>query len=101
MPPASVTVRVPATSANLGAGFDCLGLAPALGAPAPLREGPAFPQGDRPLEGMALAAARRLWDEIGRQAPEGLCARYEGAIPVARGLGASAGARGGGLVAAR
>ncbi|MBI2912630.1 MAG: homoserine kinase [Chloroflexi bacterium] len=100
MPPTSLTVRVPATSANLGAGFDCLGLALDLWGSVTVTDGPQPPQGDRPLEGMALAAARRLWDEIGQRAPQGLSARYEGAIPVARGLGASAVARVGGLMAA-
>ncbi len=99
MPPTSVTVRVPATSANLGPGFDCLGLALDLWGAVALETEPQRRQGDRPLEGLALAAARRLWAEIGRPAPEGLCARYEGKVPVARGLGASAVARVGALVA--
>ncbi len=99
MPPASVTVRVPATSANLGPGFDCLGLAldlwgsitvSAAGSPTP----------DDPMASMALTAARRLYAEAGREPPPNLSARYEGAIPVARGLGASAVARAGGLAAA-
>lgn len=94
----SVTVRVPATSANLGPGFDCLGLALDIWGEITLtvsRKG-----GDRdPMATMALAAARRVYDKIGRTPPQ-IAARYEGDIPIARGLGASAVARVGGALAA-
>jgi len=100
MPPTSVTVRVPATSANLGPGFDCLGLALDLWGSVTVSEGLERRESGGPLDGMALAAARRLWEEIGRSPSSGLWARYQGAIPVARGLGASAVARVGGLKAA-
>src|SRR3990170_5630276 len=106
MPLTSATVRVPATSANLGPGFDCLGLALDLWGSVTLEErarrrtGPLRQAQGRPLDRMALAAARRLHEETGRPFPSGLSARYDGAIPLARGLGASAVARVGGLVAA-
>ena len=99
MPPKSITVRVPATSANLGPGFDCLGLALDLWGSITLTTAEQVSEGDA-LERMARAAAHRFYDEIGRQAPDGLSAHYDGAIPVARGLGASAVARVGGLLAA-
>jgi homoserine kinase len=51
------------------------------------------------MASMALTAARRLFDRVGRR-PGDLAASYSGAIPIARGLGASAVARAGGLVAA-
>jgi homoserine kinase len=48
---------------------------------------------------MATLAARKLYEKVGQTAPT-LSAAYEGNIPIARGLGASAVARVGGLVAA-
>lgn len=100
MAPSSLTVHVPATSANLGAGFDCLGLALDLWGSITLSEGRSRGGEGAPLERMALAAARRLYAHLGREAPPGLSARCEGSVPVARGLGASAIARVGGLLAA-
>ncbi len=97
MPPDQVTVRVPATSANLGPGFDSLGLALALCADITLREGPS-PGGDT-SEAMIIAAAKAAFRAAGRQPPD-LSAEWSGDIPVARGLGASAAARVGGVVAA-
>lgn len=107
MPSMSVTVRVPATSANLGPGFDCLGLALdlwatiTLSSDAPAGEGAGT--GGRPPEPMArmaLAAARAAFEKAGARVPTRLYARYQGNIPIARGLGASAVARVGGLMAA-
>jgi homoserine kinase len=95
----SVTVRVPATSANLGPGFDCLGLALELSAEVTLRLGPAE-KPLRPIESLAEAAARRAYRAAGRPEPDELSARWAGQVPVARGLGASAAARAGGLVGA-
>lgn len=100
MAPSSLTVHVPATSANLGAGFDCLGLALDLWGSVTLSEDRSRGGEGAPLERMALAAARRLYARLGREAPPGLSGRCEGSVPVARGLGASAIARVGGLLAA-
>jgi len=99
MPLTSVTVRVPATSANLGPGFDSLGLALDLWGSVTLARDEERRSQDGSLERMVLAAARRLYRKCGRRAP-GLTARYDGAIPIARGLGASAVVRVGGLLAA-
>jgi homoserine kinase len=96
----SVIVRVPATSANLGPGFDCLGLAVDIWASITVSLEGAPPNRSDPMAVMALTAARRLFDKAGHTPPEGLSASYEGDIPIARGLGASAVARIGGLVAA-
>jgi homoserine kinase len=93
-----VSVRVPATSANLGPGFDCLGLALDLWGTITLEQREPSPADD-PMASMAITAAHRVFDRIGA-ASGPLCATYEGAIPIARGLGASAVARVGGLVAA-
>jgi homoserine kinase len=98
--PTSVAVRVPATSANLGPGFDCLGLALDIWATITIAlEGPP-PNSDDPMAAMAVSAARRVFDKAGSEPPHGLSARYEGDIPIARGLGASAVARAGGVLAA-
>jgi homoserine kinase len=94
----SVSARVPATSANLGPGFDCLGLALDLWGTITLTRDGGQP-GDDPMVNMALTAARRVFDKIGED-PGRLAATYRGDIPIARGLGASAVARVGGLVAA-
>ncbi|MEE8369864.1 MAG: homoserine kinase [Dehalococcoidia bacterium] len=99
MPPTSVTVRVPATSANLGPGFDCLGLALDLWGSVTLsREGGRTGRGGS-MDRMILGAAHRLYERYGREAPN-LTVRYDSTIPIARGLGASAVARVGALLAA-
>ncbi len=95
-----VTVRVPATSGNLGAGFDCLGLALDLWAEVTVAVGEARPAQAKPIEALVLEAARACYQSIGQRAPEGLSAVWSGPVPVARGLGASAAARVGGLLAA-
>jgi homoserine kinase len=94
----SVSVRVPATSANLGAGFDCLGIALDLWSTITVYHG--RDGRDDAMARMAVTAARKVYEKAGQAAPHDLCARYEGDIPIARGLGASAVARVGGLVAA-
>ncbi len=97
--PKSVTVRVPATSANLGPGFDCLGLALDLWSSITVSLDGEGSTGD-PMANMALVAARRVFELVGREPDGVLSAAYEGDIPLARGLGASAVARAGGLVGA-
>jgi homoserine kinase len=98
MPPSSATVRVPATSANLGPGFDCLGLALDIWCTVTIATGP--PRSDHPLARMAENAARALFAAAEMEYPTGYSSSYEGSIPIARGLGASAVARAGGLLAA-
>ena len=96
----AVTVRVPATSANVGTGFDCLG--PPLDLLASVTV--TFREAEQPPtedvgEKMALSAARAAYERIGRVGPAGLAARYTVAIPLGRGLGASAVARVAGILA--
>ena len=98
MPPSSVSVRVPATSANLGPGFDCLGMALHVWATVTLSRDAG--QDDHPLAGMTLNAARALFAAADLETPQGYAATYQGSIPIARGLGASAVARVGGVLAA-
>ena len=102
MPAKRITVRAPATTANLGPGFDCLGLALDLWAevvvtaasePVPPRGRPAAGDGGAaappPLLAPAASRRRRVSPSLARKG-----------IPVARGLGASAVARAAGLLAA-
>ncbi len=104
----SVTVRVPATTANLGPGFDCLGLAldihnivelsPTVETRVQITgEG----QGQLSLgpNNLVLQAADRLAKEVGLEVP-GWQLRQHNEIPLARGLGSSSAAIVGGLIAA-
>ena len=100
-----VTVRVPATTANMGPGFDCLGMALDIYDDITFAE---LGQGDSVVEGegmvksygqLALHAAQELYKEIRRTAPSfKVCS--DNRIPIGRGLGSSAAAIVGGLVAA-
>jgi homoserine kinase len=107
-----VVVDVPATTANLGPGFDCLGAALELGNRFELRVieggGERF---DLIIEGsegthlrggpdnLVYRAAQRVWREAGCE-PVGLEARVRLAVPPARGLGSSATAIVAGLIGA-
>ncbi len=95
-----VTVRVPATSANLGPGYDCLGMALSLAADITLALDAPPRSPSRSLASMVVAAARAAYRAAGRSAPPELRVTWRGDIPIARGLGASATARAAGLVAA-
>lgn len=107
-----VVIRVPATSANLGPGFDVLGLALGLYNRILVSEGSSEEapvtvevsgEGEGLLEdgaeNLVYRAACRLFGEAGAVAPP-LCLRLENAIPVSRGLGSSSAAIVGGLLAA-
>src|SRR2546428_13687298 len=114
---ASVTVRVAGSTSNLGAGFDCVGVAvgrwlrvtaraarEAAGKPvAPvaierggtLRALETAPEADLLYRGFAAACRR-----AGREVPTGLALAADSDIPLARGLRASAAAAVAGAVAA-
>jgi homoserine kinase len=112
--PGTVTVRVPATSANLGPGFDCLGLA------LDLHDDVAVTAGD-PADGddvvvtvtgegagavpsdashLVVRAVHRALDELGEPHPP-LTLVCTNRIPHGRGLGSSAAAVVAGLLAGR
>jgi homoserine kinase len=103
-----VHVRVPATTANLGSGFDILGLALQLynvftltitsepGWRVSLPPGTHLPRNDRNL---VFRAARVLFTQVG-VTPPGLHLSLAMHIPLARGLGSSSSAIVGGLMAA-
>ncbi|XFA71837.1 homoserine kinase [Thermosynechococcaceae cyanobacterium Okahandja] len=101
-------VTVPATTANLGPGFDCLGAALTL------TNTFTFSASDRPYvlvhgaeaagvasspENLAYRAYCRLYEHLGREAPP-VYLEIELGVPLARGLGSSATAIIGGLVGA-
>ncbi len=100
MEPTAITVRVPATSANLGAGFDCLGIALDLFASITVTFSDAEQHPTEDVgEKMVLTAIRQTYARLGKASPHGVRARYNVAIPLGRGLGASAVARVAGVVA--
>lgn len=111
----SVTVEVPATSANLGAGYDCLGVALALTDRIVLEvrgwsrgrveltvdgEGAGELSEDR--DNRFVRGVEAVMREVRGELPEAIGWRVEmhNEIPLARGLGSSAAATVGGLVAA-
>jgi homoserine kinase len=109
-PAAPVVVRAPASSANLGPGFDALGLALSLHDVAVIRVTSGGLDIEVSGEGRETAAAgenhllvramRAAFDRLGRQ-PAGLSLRSLNAIPHRRGLGSSAAAIVTGILAAR
>ena len=102
----SLTVAVPATITNLGAGFDSLGLAVNLfnrftAEPAPRGleidldgEGSSFLPRNR--QNLVYRSMDFLFRKAGRR-PQGLYLRFENNIPVGKGLGSSASCVVGGL----
>lgn len=103
-----VRVKVPATTANLGSGFDCLGMALELHntVEMSLAEGLVIDvQGEgekdiaRDERNVVYQAVVRVFRQAGRPVP-GLKIKLVNQIPVARGLGSSAAAVVGGLMAA-
>lgn len=107
----TVRVRVPATSANLGPGFDALGLALALYDEVEVRVGgtglqvhvhgegaDGLPRDESNL--LVRSLRRGLAELAGAQGTEGLEVSCSTRIPQSRGLGSSAGAIVAGLVAA-
>jgi homoserine kinase len=104
-----VRVRVPASSANLGPGFDCLGLALGLYDEVEVAavadglvvevEGAGAAGVPRDGRHLVVRAMRCAFEEFGG-APPGLRVRCRNAIPHARGLGSSAAAAVAGVAAA-
>ena len=112
--PVEVVVEVPATSANLGPGFDSLGLALGLTDRIEARltaEGPVnvevrgegagrVPQDTTNLVAHIVRTGLATFDESGELLRRGLSLTCTNAIPHSRGLGSSAAAIVGGLVVA-
>ncbi|MFQ5615839.1 MAG: homoserine kinase [Anaerolineales bacterium] len=98
----SITICVPATTSNLGPGFDCLGLALALWNQASFSI-----EGDdvrveiagfgaeslpRNLSNLVLQSFFRLYERVGEPRPAGLRLHCENRFPTGSGLGSSASA---------
>ncbi|MHB8918548.1 MAG: homoserine kinase [Desulfocucumaceae bacterium] len=104
-----VRVQVPATTANLGPGFDCLGMALQLYNSVEMTEtgtglhieihGEGNQDIPRDENNMVFQAARKVFKQAGLK-PTGLRIKLSNNIPVARGLGSSTAAIVGGMIAA-
>ncbi|MGW2152715.1 homoserine kinase [Nonomuraea sp. NPDC001699] len=108
----TVRIRVPATSANLGPGFDALGLAltlyddveATLTAEPGVRvsvEGEGAGEVDLGEGHLVIRAMREAYTRMGAPQPEGISLRCVNRIPHARGLGSSSAAVCAGILAAR
>ena len=114
----SIHVKAPATTANLGPGFDCLGMALDLWNSLEIISGEVTPVAELPGDGhlveitghgagelaadssnLIYRSMRFLFQEAGQELPP-VRLRCHNEIPLARGLGSSAAAIAGGLVAA-
>jgi homoserine kinase len=108
--PAAVKVRVPATVANLGPGFDALGVAvrmhleidiePRRDSVDILIEGEGAEQLPADDTNLVIKSMNTFFDFVGRR-PPGYAVRVKNPIPLGSGLGSSAAAVVGGLYAAR
>lgn len=105
-----VKVSIPATTANLGPGFDCLGLAlglrneicmTAVPEPGLTVEVDGEGAGHIPTDAsnMVVRAAEMMFERVGKR-PSGLHIQQTNHIPVSSGLGSSAAATLGGILAA-
>ena len=107
----TVDVRAPATTANLGPGYDCLGMAldlwntltvevlPAGSDPAVVVLGEGEGELDTDTQNLTYQAIEFLFNEADVPLPP-LSLRCQNTIPLSRGMGSSAAAISGGLVAA-
>src|ERR671917_1837891 len=108
--PAAVKVRVPATVANIGPGFDALGIAlrmhlevdiePRRDTVEIMVEGEGAEQLPVDDQNLVVRAMNSFFDHVARR-PRGYAVRVRNPIPLASGLGSSAAAVVGGLVVAR
>jgi homoserine kinase len=92
-----ISVRAPATSANLGPGFDCLGLALDLWATVTVETVESAPEREPGVPRLVRQGVGAAFEGIGPPPP--VRVTWDAAIPVARGLGASAALRAAGLLA--
>lgn len=106
----SISVKVPATSANLGPGFDCLGVALSLWNFVEFEisgdglnisiEGEGADVLSTTGDNMIVQAAMRVFQSVGKTFPENLKIHCENHIPLGSGLGSSSAAIVSGLLGA-
>ncbi|MEA3186928.1 MAG: homoserine kinase [Chthoniobacter sp.] len=77
------TIQIPATTANLGPGYDCLGVALQIYNRVTIRRG-----GDAPMDSMTTAAAGEFFSRASRSPFPFVC-EITGDVPRSRGLGSS------------
>ena len=92
-----ITVRAPATSGNVGSGFDCLGLAVDIWATVNIETVASAPRSGSGIERLVAQGVQAAFGEVDKAPP--LAVEWDRAIPLARGLGASAALRAAGLLA--
>jgi homoserine kinase len=92
-----LTVRAPGTSANLGPGFDCLGLAVDVWGTATVETGRADGSTERGVTRLIWQGIQAAFADVG--SPPQVALTWDNGIPIARGLGASAALRAAGLLA--
>lgn len=108
--PAAVKVKVPATVANLGPGFDALGVAVKMHLEVEIEprrdsveiqvEGEGAETLPKDESNLVIRSMNEFFDHVGRR-PPGYSVKVRNPIPLASGLGSSAAAVVGGLYAAR
>ena len=99
--------RIPATSANVGSGFDALGIALSMYNEVDIEESDRLeitslddvevPVGE---DNLIYVSACRLYEECGRPLPKGLKIAQSNVIPMTRGLGSSSACVAAGLLGA-
>ena len=99
--------RIPATSANIGSGFDALGIALSMYNEVDIEESNSLqitslddvdvPTGE---ENLIYISACRLYEECGKPVPKGLKIAQTNVIPMTRGLGSSSACVAAGLLGA-
>ena len=97
-------VTVPASTSNIGPGYDCLGMAVSLYADFIFETADKFsvtgcPEEFQGMNNLVLQSYLKIFEKLGREpVPVRLCIRSD--VPVARGLGSSSTCIAGGLLAA-
>jgi homoserine kinase len=92
-----LTIRAPGTSANLGPGFDCMGLAVDIWGTATVETGRADGSTDHGVTRLIWQGIQAAFESVG--SPPEVRITWDNGIPIARGLGASAALRVAGLLA--
>lgn len=99
-----ITVRVPASTSNLGPGYDALGMALSLTAtftfePSDILVVDGCPEAYRNADNLVIQGFRKVYEKVGKAVPP-VHLTIESDVPVARGLGSSSTCIAGGMAAA-